>query len=195
MAALFSQLCPADTVSPVVSNSLWPHSLPGSSVHGILQARILEWVAIPFSRGSSWTRDQTQISPITGKVFTIWATREGDSASYSWQKSSGSFSSFIPCIQSTISILLILFPRYISNIPTSLLVHFHNCSLSHPIVLPRLLRHLFFFHSGPAQYISYVASSMSSKTGEPDDVTPFLKRTSGYNNFLSIAELVMYFHR
>ena len=40
-----------------------PHPrLPGSSVHGILQARILEWVAIPFSRGSSWPRDQTHIS-------------------------------------------------------------------------------------------------------------------------------------
>ena len=39
-------------------------SLPGSSVHGILQARILEWVAIPFSRGSSQPRDQTEVSHI-----------------------------------------------------------------------------------------------------------------------------------
>ena len=38
------------------------YSLPGSSIQGILQARILEWVAIPFSRGSSWLRDQTQVS-------------------------------------------------------------------------------------------------------------------------------------
>ena len=51
-------------------------SLPGSSVHGILQARILEWVAIPFSKGSSWPRDQTQLSCIGGRLFTIWATRE-----------------------------------------------------------------------------------------------------------------------
>ena len=51
-------------------------SLPGSSVHGILKARILEWVAIPFSRGSSWPRDQTQVSCIAGRCFTIWATRE-----------------------------------------------------------------------------------------------------------------------
>ena len=36
----------------------------GSSVHGILQARVVEWVAIPFSRGSSWTRDQTQVSSL-----------------------------------------------------------------------------------------------------------------------------------
>ena len=51
-------------------------SPPGSSVHGILQARILEWVAIPFSRGSSQTRDQTQVCCIAGRFFTIWATRE-----------------------------------------------------------------------------------------------------------------------
>ena len=51
-------------------------SPPGSSVHGILQVRILEWLAIPFSRGSSWPRDQTQVSRITGIFFTIWATRE-----------------------------------------------------------------------------------------------------------------------
>ena len=48
-------------------------SLPGSSVHGILQARILEWVAIPFSRVSSWPRDQTQVSCIAGRFFTTWA--------------------------------------------------------------------------------------------------------------------------
>ena len=49
----------------------------GSSVLDILQARILDWVAIPFSRGSSWPRDQTWVSRITGRFFfTIWATRE-----------------------------------------------------------------------------------------------------------------------
>ena len=51
-------------------------SLPGSSVHGILQVRILEWVAIPFSRGSSPNRDRTQVSHIAGRFFTVWATRE-----------------------------------------------------------------------------------------------------------------------
>ena len=50
-------------------------SLPGSSVHGILQARILEWVAMSFSRESSWPRDRTQVSHIAGRFFTIWATR------------------------------------------------------------------------------------------------------------------------
>ena len=46
------------------------------TVHGILQARILEWVAFPFSRGSSQPRDQTQVSHIADGFFTSWATRE-----------------------------------------------------------------------------------------------------------------------
>ena len=50
-------------------------SLAGSSVHGILQARILDWVDVLFSRGSSQPRDQTQVSSIANKFFTIWATR------------------------------------------------------------------------------------------------------------------------
>ena len=52
------------------------YSLPASSDHGILQARILEWVAILFSRGSCWPRDQTQVSCIAGRFFNIWASRE-----------------------------------------------------------------------------------------------------------------------
>ena len=48
---------------------------PGSSVHGILQARILELVAIPFSRGPSWPRDWNWVSCIAGRFFTVWATR------------------------------------------------------------------------------------------------------------------------
>ena len=51
-------------------------SLPGSSVHGIFQARVLEWVVISFSRGSSQPRDQTQVSCTAGRRFTVWATRE-----------------------------------------------------------------------------------------------------------------------
>ena len=61
----------------VVSKSLRaPCSRPVSSVHGILQARTLKWVAIPFSRGSSQPKDWTQVSCIAGGFFTIWATRE-----------------------------------------------------------------------------------------------------------------------
>ena len=51
-------------------------SPPGSSIHGILRARILEWVAISFSRGSSWPRDWTQVSHIASRHFNLWATRE-----------------------------------------------------------------------------------------------------------------------
>ena len=51
-------------------------SLPGSPVHRILQARIMEWVAIPFSRGSSQPRDRTQVFCIADRFFTTWATRE-----------------------------------------------------------------------------------------------------------------------
>ena len=51
-------------------------SPPGSSVHGILQARVLEWVATPFSRGSAWPRDRTRFSCTAGGFFTVWATRE-----------------------------------------------------------------------------------------------------------------------
>ena len=52
------------------------YSLSDSSVHGIFQASVLEWVAISFSRGSSQPRDQTWVSRIAGRRFTIWATRE-----------------------------------------------------------------------------------------------------------------------
>ena len=51
-------------------------SLPGFYVHGILQARMLEWVAISFSSRSSLSRDQTQVSCITGGFFTLYAIRE-----------------------------------------------------------------------------------------------------------------------
>ena len=58
---------------------LQPHglySLPGSSVCGILQVRILKWVAISFSRGSSQPSNQTRVSCIAGRFFTTWAIRE-----------------------------------------------------------------------------------------------------------------------
>ena len=57
--------------------TLWDpmdHSLPGSSIHGIFQARVLEWAAISFSRGSSQPRDWTHC--IADRRLTIWATRE-----------------------------------------------------------------------------------------------------------------------
>ena len=59
-------------------------SLPGFSVHGILQARILEGVTISFSRGSSWPRNRTWVSHIGGRCFNLWATREAHTSSQSW---------------------------------------------------------------------------------------------------------------
>ena len=59
------------------------YTLLGSSIHGIFQARVLEWVAISFSRGSSQPRDWIRISHIVGRRFTVWATRE---APEMWQK-------------------------------------------------------------------------------------------------------------
>ena len=82
----------------VMSDSLRPCGLypPGSSIHGLLQARILEWVAIPFSRGSSWPRDQTWVSHTAGKCFNLWATREANIryVRYIWADKSQSCASF-----------------------------------------------------------------------------------------------------
>ena len=66
--ALVTQLCP----TPCDSRDYSP---PYFSVHGILQARILKWVAISFYRGSSWHRDRTQVSCIAAEFFIIWSTR------------------------------------------------------------------------------------------------------------------------
>ena len=75
-------LRPVSCVVVLVTQS-WPTlcesmncSLAGSSVHGILQARTLEWVAIPFSRWSSQPKDQTRVSCIASNFFTVWATRD-----------------------------------------------------------------------------------------------------------------------
>ena len=65
----FAQSC------PTLCNPM-DYSPPGSSVHGILQAGVLEWVSIAFSRGSSQLRDWTWVSHIPGRCFNLWATRE-----------------------------------------------------------------------------------------------------------------------
>ena len=74
---LVAQSCPT-VCTPMDCNP------SGSSADGILQARTLEQVVISFSRGSSWPRDQTQVSWIAGRFFTVWATRE---APYTLQRS------------------------------------------------------------------------------------------------------------
>ena len=64
---LVTQLCLCDPMDC---------SPPGSSICGILQAGILEWIAMPFSKGCSQPRDQTWVSHMAGKFFSIWATRK-----------------------------------------------------------------------------------------------------------------------
>ena len=66
-----TQLCPT-LCDPM------DYSLSGSSVHGIFQARVLEWIAISFSRGSSQPRNRTWVSHIAGRCFTVWATKNGE---------------------------------------------------------------------------------------------------------------------
>ena len=68
----------SESVSPsVMSDSSDPMNCtpPASFVYGIFQARILKWIAMPFSRGSSWPRDWTWVSCIAGRFFTVWSTR------------------------------------------------------------------------------------------------------------------------
>ena len=62
--------CEVAQLCPTLSDPM-DCSLPGSSVHGIFQARVLEWGAIAFSRGSSQPRDQTRVSRIVDRRFTI----------------------------------------------------------------------------------------------------------------------------
>ena len=69
VCVLVAQLCL--TLCDPIDYTAW-----GSSIHGILQARILEYVTIPFSRVTSQPRDWTRVSCIAGKFFTIWAMRE-----------------------------------------------------------------------------------------------------------------------
>ena len=68
----FSKVLPQSESRSLVSDSLWPHGL--YTVHGILQARILEWVAFPFSRWSSWPRDQTCVSCISRRILYHWVS-------------------------------------------------------------------------------------------------------------------------
>ena len=93
-------------------------SPPGSSVQGILQARILEWVANPFSRRSSRLRDQTQVSLIVGSFFTIWATRETPSVSVMSFKAKGSNpgSHAVVCVSVLLCLFSFLWPRMVPQL-------------------------------------------------------------------------------
>ena len=76
---MYTYICICVSLIAQLYPTLWKPmdcSPPRSSIHRIIQARILELIAISFSRGSSQLRDQTQVSHIAGGFFTIWATRE-----------------------------------------------------------------------------------------------------------------------
>ena len=89
-------------------------SLPGSSIHGIFQARVLEWVAISFSRGSSPPRDWTWVSYIVGRHFTLWATREVPS-----------FSLCSPIYPSLLFFVFMFFLKTLSSIVEKLFIHIY----------------------------------------------------------------------
>ena len=83
-------------------------SPPGSSVHGILQARTLGWIAMPSSWGSSQPREWTQVSCIAGRFITIWVTREAHNC-WNWRESVSSNSclgmlSLFNCIQLSVTL-------------------------------------------------------------------------------------------
>ena len=75
VAIFLSCVSLAAQLYPILCNPM-DCSPPDSSVHGIREVRILEWVAMPSSRGLSQPRDQTQVSCTAGGFFTVWATRE-----------------------------------------------------------------------------------------------------------------------
>ena len=110
-------------------------SLPGSSVHGIFQAIVLEWIAISFSRGYSQTRDWTQVSHIVDRHFTVWATREV-------QKSFSIYFSFL--VPSFLSLYLLptLFPPPIPSIYCTVEL---QCCVSFSFILYPEKKHLYFF--------------------------------------------------
>ena len=93
--------CLVTKLSPAVCDPM-KYSLPGSSVHGISQVRILEWVAMPSSRGSSWPRYLTQVFCIARFIFYCWATRE------TWELYNNSFfgSNFGPIFVLNLSVSL-----------------------------------------------------------------------------------------
>ena len=80
---LVTQLC------PTLVHGILQGRIPEWIAHGILQGRILEWIAIPFSRRSSQCRDQTRVSCIAGRYFTIWATREAAYVMYAQFQNGG----------------------------------------------------------------------------------------------------------
>ena len=149
MFVLAAQLCPT-LCDPMDCSS------PVSSVHGIHQA-ILEWVAIPFSRGSSQPRDGTWVSCIAGRFFTIWATREvwaTRTSSFSTLKATVLFQNSLPLLTS--SNLVSACPNYLYTYHNQTINNSHFSVIITCLVLthfPSLISnyskpsHLFYAHN------------------------------------------------
>ena len=108
-------VCLVTQSCPILCNPM-DCSLPGSSVHGILQARIMEWVAMLSSRGSSQPRNWIQVSCIASGFFTDWATKEAQVATYTISINRVQFTlqfttSIYWWLQSSISLPIIILPR------------------------------------------------------------------------------------
>ena len=99
----------------VAKSFLTDCGLPGSSVHGIFQARILEWVAIPFFGGSSRPRNWTQVSCIAGRLFTVWATREAHYSTFIWLDLSGALRKGTLCLKSPHWEFLSKLPKHLNS--------------------------------------------------------------------------------
>ena len=114
------------------------YSLPRSSVHGTLQVRILEWVAIPFSRGFPQPRTQTWVSCIAGRFFTNWGTREAHA--WTWVGAVVVWRG-----QDAVTQVMGFGSRHICLVSTFLLAQGHTicvtltCSRSHNLCFPLIL--------------------------------------------------------
>ena len=105
-------------------------SPPGSSIHGILQARTLEWVAISFSRGSSWPRDRTRVSHIVGRRFTVSATREVHDRSHNSCQSYIQIGSSTPLLPFTVTPFLKIYLAFrVLFAPRGAFIHHRRESL------------------------------------------------------------------
>ena len=127
------------------------YRLPGSSVHGILQARILEWVAIPFSLKSSWLRDWTRISCIGRRILYHWATWEAPWSAYLLLKTAITICvSVFSLLKSTLFLFQVLLKTLL---PLGSLLLFPILRILY--VSTSLYQHILFLHCECHIYLAY----------------------------------------
>ena len=136
-------------------------SPPGSSVHRIFQARVLEWVAISFSRGSSWPRDWIQVSRIASRCFTVWATRE--TLRYPYGKAFQNYSNK-PILNRTLCCILLLPLKHQSRSGSGFPLTPVLCHLTKTWCFPLPLHGMRWPCSGTCEYnqLSFVLFSFPS---------------------------------